>query len=317
MSIERIKFTDLQLDVKTPTVALLQAIEEKETKGRKAYCRFTLSDGDKVIQANLWNTAKADVKVEEKTLIQVELYPKIYNDEVGYEVYRYCEAGDEYNIKDFIIAAPLDSEAMYNEILAYVEKYSDTDILCGLVKKIYEDNKEKLMYWSAAKAVHHNCYGGLLYHTLRMMRSAYMMTKVYPCVNKDILFAAVALHDIGKLVELETDTLGIADYGVEGTLFSHMLIGIEIVNKYADNYDTEAVKLLKHCIAAHHGKLEWGAIAVPAIPEAMLLHQIDMIDAQMYQYEDALKEVTEAGSMSDKIFGLGTKVYKTTLGTEA
>lgn len=313
MSIERKKFTELPLDTKTATLALLQSVEEKETKGGKAYCRLTLSDGDSVIEANLWNNAKADLKVEEKTLIAVELYPKIYNDAVGYEVHRYGPySGTEYSLKDFIIMAPIEATDMYDEILSLVDK-NDTAGLSGIVKDIYEDNKEKLLYWSAAKAVHHNCYGGLLYHTLRMLRNGIMVQKVYPSVNLGILLPAIALHDIGKLVELETDALGIAEYGVEGTLFSHILLGIEMVNKYAEAYDPEAIKMLKHCIAAHHGKLEWGAIAVPATPEAMLLHQIDMIDAQMYQYEDAIKNIDEPGAMSDKIFGLGTKVYKTTL----
>lgn len=313
MGIERKLFKDLPLDKKTATLALLQSVEEKETKGGKPYCRLTLSDGENVIEANLWNNAKADLKVEEKTLVAVELYPKIYNDAVGYEVHRYGPYnGDEFSLKDFIIMAPIDVEVMYDEILSLVEK-NDSTGLSGLVKEIYEENKEKLLYWSAAKAVHHNCYGGLLYHTTRMIRSGIMLSKVYTDANLGILLPAIALHDIGKLLELETDMLGVAEYSVEGTLFSHMLIGIEMVNKYADGYDPEAIRMLKHCIAAHHGKLEWGAIAVPATPEAMLLHQIDMIDAQMYQYENALKDMDEPGGLSDKIFGLGTKVYKSTL----
>lgn len=314
MSIERVKFSELLLDKKTTTIALLQSAEERETKGGKPYCRLTLSDGEKVIETNLWNTSKADLKVDEKTLIMVELYPKIYNDAVGYEVYRYSPyTEDRYGMSDFIIAAPVESEVMYNEILSLVEKFDNDTGLSGLVKEIYEENKEKLLYWSAAKSVHHNCYGGLLYHTFRMVRNGVLMQRVYKSINSGILVAAIALHDIGKLVELETDELGVADYGVEGTLFSHILAGIETVNRHADSYDPEAVKMLKHCIAAHHGRLEWGAIAVPATPEAMLLHQIDMIDAQMYQFEDALKNVEEPGMLSDKIFGLGTKVYKTTL----
>ncbi len=313
MGITLIKFSELPMDKKTTTLALLQSVEEKETRVGKVYCRLTLTDGEKTIEANLWNNAKSDLKVEEKTVIVVELYPKIYNDSIGYEVYRYGTYTDgEYSVSDFIITAPYDSQAMYDEILSHVEKY-DTTGIAGLVREIYEENKEKLLYWSAAKAVHHNCYGGLLYHTFRMVRNGIMVQRVYPSVNAGILLSAIALHDIGKLVELETDELGIADYGVEGTLFSHILTGIEMVNSHADGYDSEAVKMLKHCIASHHGRPEWGAITVPATPEAMLLHEIDMIDSQMYQFEDAIKNVKEPGGLSDKIFGLGTKVYRSLL----
>ena len=187
------------------------------------------------------------------------------------------------------------------------------DVWGGLVKSIYEENKTKLLYWSAAKSVHHNCYGGLLYHTLRMMRSAFTLTKVYTTINKDVLFAAVALHDIGKITELETDELGVADYTVDGTLFGHALLGIEMINAKASGYNPELIRLLKHCLAAHHGQLDWGAVTIPAIPEAMMLHQIDMIDSRMYQFEKAIEEITEPGQLGDKVFGLGTKVYRPTI----
>lgn len=64
-----------------------------------------------------------------------------------------------------------------------------------------------------------------------------------------------------------------------------------------------------HVIAAHHGQLDWGAIAVPATPEAMVCHQIDMIDSRMEQFEKAYEDI-EPGTMSKKLFGLGTSIYK-------
>ena len=143
-----------------------------------------------------------------------------------------------------------------------------------------------------------------------MVRSAVMLSRVYP-VDRELLLAGTALHDIGKLSELETDNLGVADYSVDGNLFGHSLIGCEMVTKAASKniYDEEKVRLLKHMIASHHGTLEFGAITKPSIPEAMLLHEIDMIDAQMYQYEQTLEKL-EPGEMSDRIFGLGGFVYK-------
>ena len=304
-------FSELPLDQKSVTACLVQSIEEGETKGGKPFCRFNLSDGQQVITANLWNTDKAGVKVEEKTVIAVELYTKMYEGKVGYEVHRYGPCTD-FPVTDFIIKAPIESGAMYDEILALMEKGAGTEGLYGLVKSIYEAHKDKLLYWSAAKSVHHNCYGGLLYHTLRMMRSAYMLSKVYTSLNKDVLLAGIALHDIGKLTELETDELGIADYSVTGVLFGHAITGIEMINAYAEGYNPEHVMMLKHCIAAHHGQLDWGAVTVPAIAEAATIHEIDMIDSRMYQFEEA-RENTEAGQLSDKIFGLGTKVYCPTI----
>lgn len=50
-------------------------------------------------------------------------------------------------------------------------------------------------------------------------------------------------------------------------------------------------------------------VQLPAVKEAMLLHEIDVIDASMYQYEQAEKTLNP-GEMSDRIFSLGVKVYK-------
>ena len=56
---------------------------------------------------------------------------------------------------------------------------------------------------------------------------------------------------------------------------------------YAENENFEDL-LLKHLLASHHGKQEYGAITVPQLPEAIMLNRIDMIDAEMYQCEHAI-----------------------------
>lgn len=63
---------------------------------------------------------------------------------------------------------------------------------------------------------------------------------------------------------------------------------------------------LQHMILSHHGT--YGATVLPQTPEAELLHHLDMIDSRMYQVEEALAN-TEPGTFSDKIFGLGVRVY--------
>ena len=239
------KIKELPENQKTTTVVLLALIEEKETRAGKPYCELTLSDGETQIQAKLWNNAKADVKVEEKSLITAELYPKEYQGALSYELFRYGPAPEDCQITDYVIKAPYKPEDMYQEILNLLRKeiaVPDPEKLdlIDLVKNIYEENKENLLYWSAAKSVHHNCYSGLLYHTFRMVRSAVMLSRVYP-VDRELLLAGTALHDIGKLSELETDNLGVADYSVDGNLFGHSLIGCEMVTKAASKniYDEE------------------------------------------------------------------------------
>lgn len=63
-------------------------------------------------------------------------------------------------------------------------------------------------------------------------------------------------------------------------------------------------------LASHHGQLEFGAITTPAIPEATVLHALDMIDSRMYMFNEAYKDM-EDGMLSGNIYGLeNSSVYK-------
>lgn len=143
----------------------------------------------------------------------------------------------------------------------------------------------------------------------RMTQSAEKLCLVYDDINKDLLLAGTILHDIGKLEELDVTPLGESDFSLKGRLFGHLYLGMQMVRDTATNKDSEIVMQLLHMIASHHGKIEYGAISLPATREAEILHELDMLDSRLYQYEDEYKKI-EAGETSDKVFGLGCSVYK-------
>ena len=53
----------------------------------------------------------------------------------------------------------------------------------------------------------------------------------------------------------------------------------------------ERLLVLKHMIASHHGKQEYGAIAKPCVAEAMALHIIDLLDSRMEIFEEEMVNV--------------------------
>jgi 3'-5' exoribonuclease len=155
-----------------------------------------------------------------------------------------------------------------------------------------------------------------------MLKTAFAVCEIYPLLNREVLVCGTALHDIGKIVEMKTSDTGIAAYTDMGNLFGHSLLGIEMIdhevwrqNQAAGgrSYNSEQVAMLKHMLASHHGQPEWGAIRVPGIPEAMILHELDMIDSRMYMYEETFSSMTP-GSSSDPVFGIAGEgksvVYK-------
>lgn len=222
------KFKEISLDTATWTVAFLGAIEERETKSKKPFCTFHLLDGAIAIIANLWNTEKKDIyKVQEKSVISVQLYKKLYNGVETYEVKEYQAAPDDAKLEDYLLTAPIPSQDMMDEIKSILSKEISETELYPLVMEILDENADKLLYWAAAKTIHHNCYGGLLYHMLRMLKTAVILSRVYR-FDKELLYSAVILHDIGKLQELDTDATGVAEYTVDGNLFGHTLLAIGV-----------------------------------------------------------------------------------------
>src|SRR6201999_1294895 len=90
------------------------------------------------------------------------------------------------------------------------------------------------------------------------------------------------LHDIGKLHELRWGTS--FDYTVEGQLLGHITIGIAMIERKIDaipDFPPALRMLVEHMVLSHHGKYEFGSPKLPMIPEAVLLHYLDDMDAKM------------------------------------
>jgi 3'-5' exoribonuclease len=134
----------------------------------------------------------------------------------------------------------------------------------------------------AAKGMHHAWIGGLLEHVVSLLGICDLAAKHYPEVSRDLLLTGAFLHDIGKLRELRWGTS--FDYTMEGQLLGHITIGIGLIEKKIAALPgfPEAKRILvEHMVLSHHGKYEFGSPKLPMIPEAILLHYLDDMDAKM------------------------------------
>ena len=308
-----LKLSEIEFGGKDTGYALILEVVEKTTRTGKPYVEVKITDGETEAVAKKWDTPKAAMLLYEKKPALLTVSCKSYNGMKDFTIEDCKAPKDDVKMSDFIRKAPLESDYMYDEIIKAVESVSDgTDgSLSALVKNIYEDNKEKLFTWGAASGVHHNFYGGLLYHTYRMVKLAEAMLPIYD-LDAELLLSATALHDIGKLKELDTDEFGESTYSIDGQLFGHALLGIEMIDEEAGKheYNADRIRCIKHCIASHHGHREWGAVSLPMIEEAMVLHLIDMMDSRI-QIFDQNKAGIEPGSVSEeKIRALdGVSIY--------
>lgn len=279
----------------------------KTSKNNKPYYMITVMDGITDAAFYIWEDNAEEAK--EKYLNEVVYITAKIDDFPKVTQIQKC---DDYPCTDFIKSAPVSSETMYDEITGLFKEMKST--MAPVALKIYEENKGKLLRWAGALKLHHAVYGGLLYHVYRMIKAAEQICGIYPSLNRELLLIGTALHDIGKLKELETNELGVSEFTPEGNLSGHTLCGIEMLNKAVTEMeeatDPEEYKQVKHMIASHHGLLEHGAIVVPATAEAMVLNNLDFIDSRMYMFEEALTGI-EPGTVSGSIWALGgAHVYK-------
>ena len=141
----------------------------------------------------------------------------------------------------------------------------------------------------AARSMHHAYIGGLLEHSLSMTAIAQTLAQHYLYVKKDLLIAGTLLHDIGKTAEYALES-GFA-YTEDGRLVGHIVRAIVMIETAAAaiNFPEDDLRYLIHLIASHHGTQEWGSPTVPKTLEAILLHQIDLLDSRIQGYFDHLK----------------------------
>ena len=221
-------------------------------------------------------------------------------------------------MEDFVKAAPEAPEDMFGYIYETAGRMKDQD-LKKLCIKLLTDNREKLMYYPAAQKNHHAELAGLLYHMKRMLMTGERICEVYTNLNRDLLCAGVIIHDIEKLNEIMADPDGIATgYSFEGQLLGHIIQGVKTIDRLTLElgFPREKAIMLEHMILSHHYEPEFGSPKKPLFPEAEALHYLDVLDARMFDMQDALAS-TPPGTFSERVWALDNrKLYKPNEGEE-
>lgn len=299
---------------------VIKSVDVKVTNNSNTnkYLDFNLGDATGDINAKLWEcNEELENTFKQNTLVKIrgsvnEWRGKL---QLKIEMIRLAEERDEVKISDYVAVAPYSPEKMYDDILNYLSKIKNVDIQ-NIVTNILSDNEEKLMHYPAAKSNHHAIRAGLLYHTTTMLKAGEKLSEIYTFLNTDLLYAGIILHDIAKIYEMDASDLGIvSEYTVEGQLLGHIVQGVRMIEtaSLAVKADKEVSMLLQHMVLAHHYEAEYGSPKKPMIPEAEMLHHLDIIDARMYDMNKALGDTAE-GRFSERIWSLdNVSVYKTFL----
>lgn len=290
---------------------LVKSIEKKVNVKGVPYLDLVLCDKTGEINAKLWDYKEfihGEYSVGE--LIKIRGTVTQYNgaDQLRIDKIRAVAESDAVDINDFVPSAEYPGKLMLDNIYSYIDSITDIQIKT-LTKALIRDCEEKLLFWPAAYKLHHAMRGGLLYHTLSILRLADSVCNIYPSVDRDLLVAGAVLHDICKIDEFDISPAGIVtNYSVRGELLGHLVMGGMKIQQKAKQLgiEGECVTLLEHMVISHHGTPEFGAAVRPMFLEAEILSQLDTLDATVFEIADALSE-TEKGGFSPRQWALDNR----------
>lgn len=304
-------FTPIDNNSLVEGFCIIKSIDKKTSSKGDTYLDMTLGDSDGEINAKLWRYS-ADIhgEYDANQIVKVRGTISQYNgaDQLRVERIRPTTPEDNIKAEDFVKSADFSGEEMYDELLNISLSFSDEDLKL-LVSEILKDNRLKLLYWPAAFKLHHALRGGLLFHTLSIVRLAQSVCEIYPFVDRELLISGAILHDIAKLSEFEVADTGIATgYSVQGNLLGHLAMGAMVINKYAEKLGTDkkTATLLEHMVLSHHGEPEFGAAVRPSFIEAELLSELDLMDSRVFEMREAVAN-TQADDFSGKLWAMDNR----------
>jgi len=301
---ERDTVANIRKDEKFEGWLLVRTAEQRISSTGKPYLDMVLSDQTGNINAKMWD---GTMPPAQGAIIQVRGTGNEFMGRMQLRIEKLRVAGPEdmVDISQLVSSAPFSPQAMMDEVLSAVAGMRDNDISM-ITRALLERAGDALFTFPAAKQMHHAQRSGLLYHMVTMLRAAKALLAVYTFLNADLLLAGIIVHDLGKLRELDADTMGVVqDYTMEGKLLGHLVRGvadIETVSRECGAKETAAL-LLQHMVLSHHGKTEYGSPVPPRFPEAEVLHTLDTLDSRLFEMLEALQRTMEGG-FSEKVWAM-------------
>jgi 3'-5' exoribonuclease len=276
----------------------------------KPFLTLILQDQSGDIEAKLWDASDDDVKsyaAQNIVKIQGELQNYRGKNQLKIRQIRITSPSDSVKLADFLATAPLSRDEMTGMLTQYIFEMKNPNIQ-RITRHLIKKYQKEFLEFPAATKNHHEFVSGLAYHVVSMLNLAKSISSLYPSLDRDLLYAGVILHDLGKVMELSGPISTV--YTVEGNLLGHISIMVNEIGKAADELGIsgEEIMILQHLVLSHHGKAEWGSPKPPLIKEAEILHYIDNIDAKMNMLDRALERV-KPGEFTERIFALDNRSF--------
>lgn len=231
-----------------------------------------------------------------------------------------ADAEDGFDPSEYVAHTRHNRETMFAELRELAIARIADEPLRRLVVSLLDWNAIPLKRLPATAGKFYPFAGGLLEHTLSVTRTCVWLAEQYaasltdlkPPLNKDLVVAAAVLHDLGRVQEFNDDLLS-PQPTVPGRLFGHLLLARDMIRDAArqqGDVNPELVQLLEHIVVSHLALPEWGSPRLPLVPECLILHHADDLDAKLEMYARCLGRDGGEGPFTERDPVLGKALYK-------
>ncbi len=279
-------------NISTTFLVKSKELRAKKTGGQFAMITFGDRTGD--ISGQWWDGFEDSIDTFDKDdIVFVRGLVNLYRNHLQIQIHRMrpCQP-HEVDLTHYFPTTKFDVEVMFAELLGIIRDFQNPH-LRQLLENIFADDEtaQKFKRAPAAKTMHHPYLGGLLEHTLSLVKLAKKVGGHYEGIDLDLLQTGAVLHDFGKIDELSYDRA--FGYTNEGQMIGHLVMETIMVSdhiKQIDGFPDELRRHLLHLLLTHHGKLEYGSPKLPSTPEALMLSYLDDLDSKVEAMQRLMAE---------------------------
>jgi 3'-5' exoribonuclease len=282
---EKIFIDQLQANQTISSTFLVKSKELRTKKTGGQFALILLADRTGEIMAQWWDNFEDSIETFDRDdIVFVRGLVNSYRNHLQITIHRMrpCQP-QEVDLSQYFPTTRFDVEKMFGELIGFIAEFRNP-WLRRLLENILgdEETARKFKRAPAAKTMHHPYLGGLLEHSLSLVRLCRFMASHYEGIDRDLLVTGAILHDFGKIDELSYDRA--FGYTNEGQMIGHLVMEtIMVAGKIAElpGFPDDLRRHLLHLLLTHHGKLEYGSPKLPSTPEALLLSMLDDLDSKV------------------------------------
>ncbi|MBT3278150.1 MAG: HD domain-containing protein [Phycisphaerales bacterium] len=318
----RTKISDIAGPMPLDQLFAVRSKELRTTRNGDPFINAELGDASGAMSARMWQATQAVFdNVPLGGLLHVKGRVEDYRGTLQI-VIDACHPIDDpaADLSEFMPCSPFDIEEMFAELVETLREVKNRPMRM-LIKKFLEDHEliGAFKTGPAAAKMHQAYRGGLLEHTLNLLRVAKAILPLYPRLNSDLVLTGIFLHDIAKCRELSGGMS--IQYTEAGQLLGHITMAAMWIDEKIKLIEAETStpfskrtqNMLTHIVLSHHGQFEYGSPKLPAMAEAMFLHYIDNLDAKMWMVANAVDSDPDPDSaFTPYIRPLETRLFKKT-----